>query len=91
MASWTMWGFIIAIKSSFNFLGIIALLCGKLGESDEISDNTVCLNFSTFKNFSNSAQEKARIFVPRVGPLTVTMALRNTLRLYHDYHKGAQT
>ena len=39
MASWTMWGFIIAIKSSFNFLGIIALLCGKLGESDEISDN----------------------------------------------------
>jgi methylenetetrahydrofolate dehydrogenase (NADP+)/methenyltetrahydrofolate cyclohydrolase len=48
----------------------------------EIREGTVCLNFSTFANFEPSAIEKASIFVPRVGPMTVTMVLRNTLRLY---------
>ena len=53
---------------------------------DEINDSSVCINFSTVKNYTNEAMEKARIFVPRVGPMTVTMALRNTLRLYRSYH-----
>ena len=60
-------------------------------KADEISPQTICLNFSTFKNFSTEAQEKPHLFVPRLGPLTVTMALRNTLRLYHDHHKGPNT
>jgi methylenetetrahydrofolate dehydrogenase (NADP+) / methenyltetrahydrofolate cyclohydrolase len=52
--------------------------------ADEIRADAVCLNFSTHANFEESAVQKARVFVPRVGPMTVTMALRNTLRLYQN-------
>jgi methylenetetrahydrofolate dehydrogenase (NADP+)/methenyltetrahydrofolate cyclohydrolase len=47
----------------------------------EIPGSAVCINFSTLKNFDDDVAEKAAVFVPRVGPMTVTMALRNTLRL----------
>lgn len=50
----------------------------------EIKEGAICLNFSTFKNFDDDAVERASVFVPRVGPMTVTMALRNTLRLYRN-------
>jgi 5,10-methylene-tetrahydrofolate dehydrogenase/methenyl tetrahydrofolate cyclohydrolase len=50
----------------------------------ELAAEAVCVNFSTFANFENDVREKVRVFVPRVGPMTVTMALRNTLRLYRN-------
>ena len=50
----------------------------------EIKPGAVCLNFSTLRNFDPDVIDKAGVFVPRVGPMTVTMALRNTLRLYKD-------
>lgn len=50
----------------------------------EIREGTVCLNFSTLKNFADDVIGKAGVFVPRVGPMTVTMALRNAVRLYKD-------
>jgi 5,10-methylene-tetrahydrofolate dehydrogenase/methenyl tetrahydrofolate cyclohydrolase len=50
----------------------------------ELDANAVCVNFSTFANFENDVREKVRVFVPRVGPMTVTMALRNTLRSYRN-------
>ncbi len=49
---------------------------------NEIRDGAVCLNFSTVANFQSTIVERASVFVPRVGPMTVTMALRNTVRLY---------
>jgi len=52
--------------------------------ASEIADNAICVNFSTFANFEPDVREKASAFVPRVGPMTVTMALRNTLRLYQN-------
>jgi methylenetetrahydrofolate dehydrogenase (NADP+)/methenyltetrahydrofolate cyclohydrolase len=52
--------------------------------ADEIRSDAICLNFSTFANFRDDAMEKARVFIPRVGPMTVTMALRNTVRLYRN-------
>jgi 5,10-methylene-tetrahydrofolate dehydrogenase/methenyl tetrahydrofolate cyclohydrolase len=52
--------------------------------ADEIREGAVCLNFSTLKNFRDDVLERAAVFVPRVGPMTVTMALRNTLRLYRN-------
>jgi methylenetetrahydrofolate dehydrogenase (NADP+)/methenyltetrahydrofolate cyclohydrolase len=55
---------------------------------DEIRPDAICLNFSTRANFEESAVQKARVFVPRVGPMTVTMALRNTLRLYQNARSG---
>lgn len=50
----------------------------------EIKEGAVCLNFSTLRNFDEDVIEKASVFVPRVGPMTVTMALRNTVRLYRN-------
>jgi methylenetetrahydrofolate dehydrogenase (NADP+)/methenyltetrahydrofolate cyclohydrolase len=50
----------------------------------ELKPGTVCLNFSTVKNFDADVQDAASVFIPRVGPMTVTMALRNTLRLYRN-------
>ena len=38
------------------------------------------------KNFADDVLEKAAAYVPRVGPMTVTMALRNTVRLYKHTH-----
>jgi methylenetetrahydrofolate dehydrogenase (NADP+)/methenyltetrahydrofolate cyclohydrolase len=50
----------------------------------EIREGAICLNFSTIANFADDAVERASVFVPRVGPMTVTMALRNTVRLYRN-------
>jgi methylenetetrahydrofolate dehydrogenase (NADP+)/methenyltetrahydrofolate cyclohydrolase len=60
-----------------------------LVRADELKPGVVAVNFSTFKNFADDVEAKARVFVPRVGPMTVAMALRNALRLYESYHAGA--
>lgn len=52
--------------------------------AEEIREGIIALNFSTRANFDPSAVDKAKTFIPRVGPMTVTMALRNTLRLYRN-------
>ncbi|GAA1882049.1 bifunctional methylenetetrahydrofolate dehydrogenase/methenyltetrahydrofolate cyclohydrolase [Lapillicoccus jejuensis] len=49
--------------------------------ADEIRDGAICVNFSQFRNFDESVLEKASAFIPRVGPMTVTMAMRNLVRL----------
>jgi len=54
----------------------------------EIRPGAVCVNFSTLKNFADDIETKASVFIPRVGPMTVAMGLRNTLRLYENYHVG---
>lgn len=53
----------------------------------EISKETVCINFSSSPNFSEDIPGHARIFVPRVGPMTVAIGMRNILRLYENFHK----
>ncbi|MBV8049415.1 MAG: hypothetical protein JO171_19890 [Paludibacterium sp.] len=55
--------------------------------AEELKPGAICLNFSFVKNFEDAARESARIYVPRVGPLTVAMCLRNAARLYHNYHR----
>ncbi len=57
-----------------------------LVKASEIRAGIYCVNFSTMKNFDDDVLEKAAVWVPRVGPMTVTMAMRNTLRLYDNYH-----
>ncbi|MEI9939029.1 MAG: bifunctional methylenetetrahydrofolate dehydrogenase/methenyltetrahydrofolate cyclohydrolase [Pseudomonadota bacterium] len=52
----------------------------------EVRSGVVCVNFSTLKNFADDIETKASVFVPRVGPMTVAMGLRNTLRLYENFH-----
>lgn len=49
--------------------------------ADEIKPGAICANFSQFKNFDASVLERASAFIPRVGPMTVTMAMRNAVRV----------
>lgn len=60
----------------------------RLVQAHEIKPGAICLNFSTMRNFDPDIIGRAGHFIPRVGPMTVTMALRNTLRLYHNFHSG---
>lgn len=55
-----------------------------LVQAADVRPATVCVNFSTLKNFADDIVDRAAVFIPRVGPMTVTMALRNTLRLYRN-------
>lgn len=57
----------------------------ELVSAREIKPGAACLNFSTLRNYADDIVEKASVFVPRVGPMTVTMALRNALRLYQNF------
>ncbi len=57
--------------------------------ADEIRHEAACLNFSTTRNFTPEAEQKARLYIPRVGPVTVAMCLRNTIRLFRGFHQGA--
>ena len=41
--------------------------------ASELRQDVVCVNFSTFANFENDVRDKAPVFVPRVGPMPVTM------------------
>ena len=45
---------------------------------------------STLRNFEDDARAKASVFIPRVGPMTVTMVLRNTLRLFRNARGDGQ-
>lgn len=54
----------------------------------EVKQGAVAINFSTARNIEDEVIERASLFVPRVGPITVAMLLRNTLRLYDNYHRG---
>jgi 5,10-methylene-tetrahydrofolate dehydrogenase/methenyl tetrahydrofolate cyclohydrolase len=47
----------------------------------EIRPGAICVNFSQLRNFDDSVLEVASAFVPRVGPMTVAMAVRNLVRL----------
>jgi methylenetetrahydrofolate dehydrogenase (NADP+)/methenyltetrahydrofolate cyclohydrolase len=55
----------------------------ELVRAAELRPGCLCINFSTFKNFSDDIAGTADTFIPRVGPMTVLMVIRNALRL-HD-------
>jgi methylenetetrahydrofolate dehydrogenase (NADP+)/methenyltetrahydrofolate cyclohydrolase len=47
----------------------------------ELRAGSLCINFSTYRNFADDITGKAAPFIPRVGPMTVLMVIRNALRL----------
>jgi methylenetetrahydrofolate dehydrogenase (NADP+)/methenyltetrahydrofolate cyclohydrolase len=53
----------------------------------EIKPGATCINFSHLNNLDEDVAEKATHTVFRVGPITVAMLLRNTLRLYRNFHQ----
>ena len=55
----------------------------------EIRPDCVCLNFSSYSNFDEDITDRNRIYIPRVGPMTVAMCIRNTLRLYRNFHRDS--
>ncbi|MCB1645691.1 MAG: hypothetical protein KDI36_09570 [Pseudomonadales bacterium] len=55
--------------------------------ASEVRPGTVCLNFSSIPNFEKDIETHTDIFVPRVGPMTVAMCMRNTIRLYRNFHQ----
>lgn len=58
----------------------------ELVRASELRPGALCINFSTYKNFSDDVitEGKAACFIPRVGPMTVLMVIRNALRLQQN-------
>ncbi|KAI5369955.1 Putative tetrahydrofolate dehydrogenase/cyclohydrolase, NAD(P)-binding domain superfamily [Septoria linicola] len=46
-----------------------------------VRDGAVCINFSSEKNFDPDIKEKASIYVPAIGKVTIVVLMRNLLRL----------
>ena len=53
--------------------------------TEELKRDVICINFSTNQNFDTNVEGFALDFIPRVGPMTVTMCMRNAIRLYENY------
>lgn len=49
--------------------------------TEYIKYGTVVINFSSNKNFSDDVKQKAALYVPSIGKVTIAMLLRNLLRL----------
>ncbi|RHZ45274.1 hypothetical protein Glove_682g25 [Diversispora epigaea] len=47
-----------------------------------LRDGVIAINFSAYKNFEPNVKDKASIYVPSVGKVTIAMLERNLLRLY---------
>ena len=52
----------------------------------ELKTNAVCINFSSTTNFEEDMSSHSGIYIPRIGPMTVAMCMRNTLRLFINFH-----
>lgn len=57
-----------------------------------LKDGCVCVNVASEKNFEKDVREKASIYVPAVGKVTILMLLRNLLRLrrYNELLKESE-
>jgi len=51
-----------------------------------LKDGCICINVSSEKNFENDVREKASLYLPSVGKVTILMLLRNLMRL-SEYQK----
>lgn len=49
-----------------------------------VSNGAVVINFSSAKNFDDSIKKKAGLYVPSIGKMTISMLLRNLLRLINN-------
>ncbi|KXN72991.1 NAD(P)-binding protein [Conidiobolus coronatus NRRL 28638] len=52
-----------------------------------LKEGVVAINFSSHKNFAPDIKERASIYVPSIGKVTIAMLERNLLRLYDYYNK----
>lgn len=75
-------------QSDIVITGVPSAVFNKI-KASEIKPGTVCVNFSSHPNFSDDINTHTDIFIPKIGPMTVAMAIRNTLRLFRNFHQGA--
>ncbi|GAB7352714.1 hypothetical protein MBLNU459_g3069t1 [Dothideomycetes sp. NU459] len=52
--------------------------------AEKIRDGAVCINFSTEKNFTPEIKERAAIYVPAIGKVTIMILFRNLLRMVQN-------
>lgn len=50
-------------------------------KTEWLKDGCICLNVAADKNFEKDVRDKAAIYIPAVGKVTILMLLRNLLRL----------
>lgn len=50
-------------------------------KTESLRQGCVCMNISSEKNFEKDVRDKASIYIPSVGKVTIMMLLRNLLRL----------
>ncbi|KAH9482365.1 Methylenetetrahydrofolate dehydrogenase [NAD(+)] [Psilocybe cubensis] len=50
-------------------------------KTEWLKDGCICLNVAADKNFEKDVRDKASIYIPAVGKVTIFMLLRNLLRL----------
>ncbi|RKP11096.1 hypothetical protein THASP1DRAFT_11980 [Thamnocephalis sphaerospora] len=55
-------------------------------DTSTLKDGVVAVNFSSYRNFPDSIKQKASLYVPSVGKVTVAMLQRNLLRLAEYQH-----
>lgn len=60
----------------------------KLIHKAELRDDCICINVASIKNFDPQLRYQIPHFVAKAGQVTVAMCLRNTLRLYENYHRS---
>ena len=77
------------LDSDIVITGVPADSFKKIG-CDEVRKGTVCLNFSSVPNFEDAIKTHTDIYIPRIGPMTVAMCMRNTLRLFTNFHQASQ-
>ncbi|KAK5127078.1 hypothetical protein LTR85_008438 [Meristemomyces frigidus] len=52
--------------------------------TDLIREGAVCVNFSSEKNFNPDVKQKASIYVPAIGKVTIVILMRNLLRIVQN-------
>ncbi|GLB34144.1 putative tetrahydrofolate dehydrogenase/cyclohydrolase, catalytic domain [Lyophyllum shimeji] len=57
-------------------------------KTEWLKDGCVCLNVAADKNFEKDVRDKASLYIPAVGKVTILMLLRNLLRL-QQYKQGS--
>jgi len=50
-------------------------------QTSALKDGCICINVSSEKNFEKDVREKASLYLPSVGKVTILMLLRNLMRL----------
>lgn len=52
-------------------------------KTEWLKEGCICVNVAADKNFEKDVRDKASIYIPAVGKVTILMLLRNLLRLSH--------